>query len=130
MPPPFAIGEFARRSGFAASTIRYCERIGLLPSPQRLNGKRRYDDGILPTLRLIRLAQRVGLTIEEIQALLHDFPADAPPALRWQTFAPAKLRDVDALLRKIEAQRTLLLHTLECQCQTLEQCAQNPHPLE
>ena len=69
-----AIGEIAQKAGIAASAIRYYEQIGLLPPAKRISGKRRYDLSILQKIRLIQLAKDAGLTIEEIQTLLHDFP--------------------------------------------------------
>jgi MerR family redox-sensitive transcriptional activator SoxR len=118
----WAIGEVAARSGVPASTIRYYEQIGLLPPAGRVNGRRRYDEGIWSKLGVIRLAQRAGLTIAEIQALLHGFPADAPPAARWQAVGPQKLAELDELMKHIQAMRALLEETLECQCATLEEC--------
>lgn len=44
------IGEVARRSGVAATTLRYYEQIGLLPAPTRLGGQRRYDEAVLSRL--------------------------------------------------------------------------------
>lgn len=82
------IGEIARAAGIATSAIRYYERIGLLPPAKRVNTKRRYDESILQKLAVIRLAQRAGLSIAEIQTLLHD---NNPPSERWQTLAVKKL---------------------------------------
>jgi DNA-binding transcriptional MerR regulator len=118
----WAIGEVAARSGAPASTIRYYEQIGLLPSAGRVNGRRRYDEGIWPKLGVIRLAQQAGFRIAEIHTLLHDFPADAPPAARWQAVAPQKLAELDELIKHIQAMRALLAETLACRCATLEEC--------
>lgn len=120
---PWAIGEVVNRSGVPASTIRYYEQIGLLPPSGRINGRRYYDASILSRLRIIRLAQQAGYTIEEIQMLVHDFPADAPPSARWQALAQQKLGELDERLRNIQAMKALLEQTLLCQCATLEECA-------
>jgi MerR family redox-sensitive transcriptional activator SoxR len=101
----FGIGEIARRAGVATSTIRYYERIGLLPKCQQVSGKRRYDTSIFHKLALIRMAQGAGLTIAEIQTLMHGFPADAPPSERWQTLAPRKIQEVDALINQAMAMK-------------------------
>jgi len=119
----FGIGEIARRAGVATSTIRYYERIGLLPPSKRVSGKRRYEPEILRQLRFIRLAQQAGYTIAEIQVLLHDFPTDTPPAERWRTLARTKLVEVDDLMQQIQARKQLLEQTLVCACATLEDCA-------
>ena len=119
----FGIGEIARQAGIATSTIRYYERIGLLPPSKRVNTKRRFDPSILQKLGVIRMAQRAGLTIVEIQTLLHDFPTDTPPSERWQALAVNKIAELDDLLNQIQAMKTLLEQTLQCHCATIEDCA-------
>ncbi len=121
--PNWAIGEIATRSGVPTSTIRYYEQIGLLPPAQRVNDRRRYDEAILQKLSVIRLAQQAGYSIAEIQMLVHDFPADAPPSMRWQALAEQKLQELDERMRNIQAMKSLLEQTLLCQCPTLDACA-------
>ena len=55
--PELTIGEVARRAGVATSSIRYYERIGLLPKPDRSGGQRRYDAEVLGKLGFIGVAQ-------------------------------------------------------------------------
>ena len=117
-----SIGEIAQQSGVPTSTIRYYEEINLLPSAYRVNGRRRYDDDILSKLNVIRLAQQAGFTIAEIQMLLHDFPADAPPSARWQVMARQKLAELDERRQTIEKMKAMLEQTLDCHCATLEDC--------
>jgi DNA-binding transcriptional MerR regulator len=119
----FGIGEIARRAGVATSTIRYYERIGLLPRSQRVSGKRRYDGSILKTLTVIRLTQEAGFSLAEIGALLYDFPADAPPAQRWHTVADQKIEELDAVIRQAQLRKAFLEKTRECRCSTLDECA-------
>jgi MerR family transcriptional regulator, redox-sensitive transcriptional activator SoxR len=116
------IGDIAKKSGVPASTIRYYEEIELLPPAHRVNGRRRYDGAILQKINLIRLAQKAGFTIAEIQTLLHDFPEDAPPSDRWQVMARKKLDELDERLKTIHAMKGILVQTLQCQCNTLEDC--------
>jgi MerR family redox-sensitive transcriptional activator SoxR len=116
------IGEIARRSGIATSTIRYYERIGLLPPSKRVSGKRRYDASILQKIGLIRLAKQAGLTIEEIQTLLYEFPVDTPPSERWTVLATKKITELDALMAQIQAMKAILEQTLSCECPTLDDC--------
>jgi MerR family transcriptional regulator, redox-sensitive transcriptional activator SoxR len=117
------IGQVAAQAGVATSTIRYYERIGLLPTPPRVSGQRRYAPDIRQQLGVIRLAQHAGFSIAEIQVLLHSFPADAPPSARWQQLAKHKLGELDEQMRRIQAMTALLEQMLLCQCETLEDCA-------
>jgi MerR family transcriptional regulator, redox-sensitive transcriptional activator SoxR len=118
----FGIGEIADRAGIAASAIRYYEQIGLLPSARRVSGKRRYDLSILQKLRMIRLAKQTGLTIEEIQVLLHDFPENTPPSIRWAALAQGKIAELDEKMLQIQQMKSMLEKALECECLTLEDC--------
>lgn len=118
----FGIGEIANRAGIAASTIRYYEQIGLLPLAMRVSGKRRYELEILQKIRLIRLAKQAGLSIEEIQTLLHDFPEDTSPSVRWTTLAQAKIIELDERMAQIQEMKVLLEKTLMCECPTLDDC--------
>src|SRR5918911_5312656 len=68
--PQMRIGQVASRAGIRVSQIRYYEEIGLLPEPDRVSGQRRYDDTILRRLAVIDVAQRAGLTLEEIRDLV------------------------------------------------------------
>lgn len=67
----WTIGEAARRSGCPASTIRYYERVGLLPAPGRgNNGYRYYDADALERLAFVHRARALGFSIEAVADLL------------------------------------------------------------
>ena len=69
--PTLTIGAVAKRVGVAIDTIRYYEREGLLPEPERrASGYRSYDEGAVRQLRFIRRAKDLGFTLEEIRDLL------------------------------------------------------------
>ena len=83
-----SIGEVARRAGVKPSALRYYEGIGMLPSPERANGRRRYDGEVLrevlDRLAVVRVAQQAGFTLSEIRTLLDGFCEDTPPSERWR----------------------------------------------
>jgi MerR family copper efflux transcriptional regulator len=69
--PSLTIGTVAKRVGVAIDTIRYYEREGLLPEPERrASGYRTYGEGAIAQLRFIRRAKDMGFTLEEIRELL------------------------------------------------------------
>jgi MerR family redox-sensitive transcriptional activator SoxR len=117
------IGEVARCAGIRASAIRYYEEAGLLPEPERIGGKRRYDEGVLRRLDLIRGAKRAGFTLGEIRSLLYGFPAGTGAAERWRTLATEKLGEVDEAIAQLRTARDLLWEALRCQCGSLGECA-------
>ena len=116
------IGEVAHKASIRPSAIRYYERIGLLPTPQRTSGRRHYEASILQKLGVIQMAQQAGFTMAEIQTLLHDFPAGTPPSVRWQALANEKLIEIDALIQRAYTMRTFLEQALRCQCPNLDEC--------
>lgn len=118
-----AIGEVARRVGIRTSALRYYERIGLLPAPKRVSGRRRYDERTVQMLKVIQLAQGAGFTVAEIQTLLHGFTPDTPPAARWQPLARKKLEELDALIVRAQQMKQVLATGLNCGCLRLEDCA-------
>ena len=117
------IGEIARQAGIRPSALRYYESIGLMPRPNRVNGRRRYDQGTVQLLRVVQLAQQAGFTVAEIQTLLHGFAPDTPPAARWQPLARQKLRELDTVIAHAQQMKRVLETGLNCGCLRLEDCA-------
>jgi DNA-binding transcriptional MerR regulator len=67
----FSIGEISKRSGVNIGTIRFYERIKILPAPPRTaSGRRAYDGGDLRILAFIRRARELGFSLDEIRVLL------------------------------------------------------------
>lgn len=119
-----SIGEVARRSGVAATAIRYYESLGLLPRPPRAGGKRRYDESVLDWLALIALAREAGFTMREVKQLVTGFAPGTPPAARWHALAARKLAEVDAIVARAERMRAVLTQALACGCLRIEDCGQ------
>jgi MerR family redox-sensitive transcriptional activator SoxR len=117
-----AIGEVARRSGRATSSIRYYEQIGLIAAPLRVSGRRRYGSEILRTLAVIETAQRAGLTLDEIRLLLQAPTNDAATTERLREVAERKLPELAALIERAELVRRWLEDAALCTCPTLDDC--------
>jgi MerR family redox-sensitive transcriptional activator SoxR len=116
------ISEVAKRAGIRASAIRYYESIQLLPSPQRSAGRRRYNPDVLRRISFIQVAQAAGLTIAEIKTLINELDGDKPLSERWQALARQKLAEMDALMRKVQGMKMILVNGLHCRCTNLEEC--------
>jgi len=117
-----SIGEVARRAGLQSSAIRYYESVGVLPKPERLNGRRRYDTSVLQRLAAIQVAQQAGFTIAEIRVLFYGFVEGTPLSTRWQALAHKKLAEVDALISRAQGMKHLLEEGLRCGCLSLDDC--------
>jgi MerR family transcriptional regulator, redox-sensitive transcriptional activator SoxR len=115
------IGEVAERAGVRTSLIRYYERIGLLPAAERVSGQRRYDASVLRRLAVIDVAQRAGLSLEEITELVR--AGSKPLSIHLRDIAERKLPEIDALIDRAQRVRAWLQTATACGCQTIDECA-------
>jgi len=116
------IGELAAETGIPASTIRYWERIGVLPRPARTSGQRRYSPESVDRLAVLRLAQACGFRLGEMRHLLHGFDPGVPAARRWQEVAHRKRQELDEQIARLKTMRRLVDRVLQCQCAELREC--------
>jgi MerR family redox-sensitive transcriptional activator SoxR len=121
--PELTIGEVARRAGVATSSIRYYERIELLPKPERVGGQRRYDTDVLGKLGFIGVAQSAGFKLSEIKELIDGVDSSAGMAEQMRALSARKLDEVEALLERTRAMKGWLEVAKECGCATPEECA-------
>ncbi|HEX4584281.1 MAG TPA: MerR family transcriptional regulator [Burkholderiaceae bacterium] len=116
------IGELARKSGFASSTIRYYERVGVLRAAARQNGQRHFAAEVEHHLSVIAFARRAGFTLTEIRDLFHGFEASAPASHRWRKLGRKKIRDIDQLVARLQRMQKMLKGSARCRCVKLEDC--------
>jgi DNA-binding transcriptional MerR regulator len=115
------IGKLAAAGGVNASAVRYYERRGLMPEPERVSGQRRYGPDAVARLRTIRAAQQAGLSLDEIAQLLVGAD-DGESAQALRRLAERKLPDVDALIERAETMKRWLELAAECRCGSLDVC--------
>ena len=125
-PAELTIGEVARRAGVATSLIRYYERIGVLPPPERVSGQRRYDTAVLGRLGFIGVAQSAGFKLREIKQLVAGMDAHDGMAEQMRSLSSQKLDDVEALLERTRAMKGWLEVATQCGCATPEECSLFP----
>jgi MerR family redox-sensitive transcriptional activator SoxR len=118
------IGGASARSGVPASTLRYWERTGLLTSPPRVGGRRRYDAAAYRQIEMIALAKRVGFSLAETRTILAGFSEGSPPSDVWSRLAATKLPEVERMLVEAGAMKRFLESGLLCECLSLDQCLQ------
>ncbi|SRR5258708_3237660 len=108
-----SIGRLAAASGVSADTIRYYERLKLLPRPARTAaGYRQYSPTIVRRLALIRNAQRFGFSLREIEGFLRVRDLGGRPCEAVRSAAQRMLDAVDAQIRELVARREQIRHTL------------------
>jgi MerR family redox-sensitive transcriptional activator SoxR len=103
------IGDLASRAGVPTSTIRYYDRIGLLPADDRRSGQRRYGDASLRRLIFIGMLQDAGLSLDDIAGVL-----GAGSKAEWKAIGAARLEVLDAEIERLEHARDYLRGALMC----------------
>ena len=116
------IGEVAKAAGVNTSAVRYYERVGVMPEPERYSGQRRYGPGAVDRLHAVHAAQQAGFSLEEITQLLAG-AEDGRAAEQLRLLAERKLPDVEALIERAERMKRWLELARECQCGSLDVCA-------
>ncbi|MDH5832415.1 MerR family DNA-binding protein [Luteimonas kalidii] len=108
-----SVKQYAEAGGVGVETIRFYQRKGLLETPGKAEGIRRYGEADIRRLRFIRMAQRAGFTLEEIRELLAlDSGQDRQ---RARELAEARIARLDAQIAEMERARDYL-RTLARQC--------------
>ena len=123
MQPILTIGEVVKRSGVAASALRFYEERGLIASIRVGTSQRRYHRGTLRRVAFIVFAQRVGLTLEEIGEELGKLPPDRAPTRRdWSRLSSTWSSRIDERIAELERLKGSLTECIGCGCLSLERC--------
>ena len=118
------IGEVAKRSGVATSALRYYEAIGLIDSVRTASNQRRFRRSVIRTVSVIRVAQGLGLALEEIRAALTAVgDAGEPVAADWERMSTVWHAQLEARIAQLEALRDELSECIGCGCLSLTNCA-------
>ncbi|WP_439658862.1 MerR family transcriptional regulator [Lentzea sp. HUAS TT2] len=116
-------GEVAEAAGVNRETLRYYERVGLLARPERSpGGHRLYPRETVTVLRVIKAAQRLGFTLEEVADLLS--AGSRRPGLRER--AEVKLGEVEARIEDLVVVRDTLRAAISAGCDDLVACSHTP----
>ena len=119
------VSEVAEAAGVNKETLRYYERRGLIEQPDRSQGGHRlYDQEAVSTLRVIKAAQRLGFTLEEVAELI-EVGRRRGPAADLQVRAREKLTEVDQRIADLSTIRSSLIAAIDAGCKDLHECAGN-----
>lgn len=123
------VSEVAKRSGIAASALRYYEREGLIGAHRTGGGQRRYERHVLRRLAFIRAARHVGLTLEEIRDALGTLPDSRTPTKSdWARISRSWRTRLDEEIAALTQLRDGLDSCIGCGCLSLQRCAvSNPN---
>ncbi|MBV8810454.1 MAG: redox-sensitive transcriptional activator SoxR [Acidobacteriaceae bacterium] len=117
------ISEVSRRSGVAASALRFYEERGLIKSERAGSGHRRYPRAVLRRIAFIVFAQRMGLTLEEIGSELAKLPENrVPERSDWAKISGNWTKRIDERIAELERLRAGLTRCIGCGCLSLKEC--------
>jgi len=119
-------GQVADAAGVNVETLRYYERRGIIPEPDRsLGGHRLYSEPTVTTLRVIKAAQRLGFTLDEVAELLEAGRHHHGTSGGLQSRTEAKLAEVDQKIADLDVIRASLIAARDAGCDDLIQCAES-----
>jgi MerR family redox-sensitive transcriptional activator SoxR len=117
------VGEVAERSGVAVSALHFYETKGLITSIRSSGNQRRYGREVLRRVAIIKVAQRVGIPLAEIQQALDTLPQGrTPTAADWKMLSQQWKDDLDARIRRLQGLRDHLDGCIGCGCLSIESC--------
>ena len=112
------ISQVAKRTGIAASKLRYYEEKGLISSSGRRGLKRIFDPSIIERLALINLGRTAGFSLDEIAGM---FGADGKPEINRARLV-SKAEEIDEMIRRLQVLSTGLHHAAECKAPSHMEC--------
>jgi MerR family transcriptional regulator, redox-sensitive transcriptional activator SoxR len=123
MEHDLAIGALSERTGVATSALRFYESEGLIHSTRSSGGQRRYTRETLRRVSFIRVAQQVGLSLDEIRAAMASLPDNRTPTEKdWKRLSASWRPRIDAQIRLLERLRDRLDGCIGCGCLSLRFC--------
>lgn len=121
--PLLPIGEITRRSGIAASALRYYESLGLISSSRQGTSRRFFPRSTLRRVAFIIFAQKIGYSLEEIGQQLARLPTGKLPTNKdWQALSRGWKQQVAQRIGELQRLDMDLDHCIGCGCLSLQRC--------
>jgi MerR family redox-sensitive transcriptional activator SoxR len=123
VPGGLAVGEVAKRSGVAVSTLHFYEAEGLISSRRTAGNQRRYPREALRRVAFIRASQGVGIPLRRIKAALDQLPDRRTPTRRdWERLSEDWRSELDDQISRLQRLRDNLSGCIGCGCLSLDLC--------
>lgn len=124
MEDQLTIGEVSRRTGVATSALRFYEEMGLIDSHRTVGNQRRYGRSSIRLISVIKAAQEVGLSLQQVADALSVLSDHRTPTKRdWSKLATRWRSDLDQRIDALVALRDDLTDCIGCGCLSLRSCA-------
>lgn len=123
IPSSLSVGEVARRSAVPVSTLHFYEAKGLISSQRSAGNQRRYARDVLRRVAFIRVAQRVGISLADIEEALASLPQHvAPSRSDWARLSARWRQRLDAQIEQLERLRDTMDDCIGCGCLSIDRC--------
>jgi MerR family redox-sensitive transcriptional activator SoxR len=119
----WSVGKVAGRCGVKISTLHFYEEKGLISSSRNAGNQRRYQKDVLRRVSVIKAAQKVGISLEEIKTALATLPDNRTPnTTDWEVLALHWREHLDARITRLEKLRDSLSGCIGCGCLSMKKC--------
>lgn len=117
------VGQVAKRCGVKVSTLHFYEEKALIFSSRNAGNQRRYRKDVLRRVSLIKAAQKMGITLEEVRQALEKLPDNRTPNQKdWQKMASAWKDKLNARIAYMEKMRDYMTGCIGCGCLSMSKC--------
>lgn len=121
--PEWTVGAVAKRCGVKVSTLHFYEEKGLIHSWRNAGNQRRYKKDVLRRVAVIKAAQKMGISLAEIQQALSALPEQRTPTARdWEKLSKRWRDQLNARIAYLENLRDLMTGCIGCGCLSMSQC--------
>jgi len=118
-----SVGQIAKRAGIKVSTLHFYEQKGLIESWRNNGNQRRYDRSVLRRIAVIKTAQQLGMSLQEIALAIQHFPKNhAPTDAEWAVMGDIWKSQLDERIRRLQLLRDNLTECIGCGCLSNSKC--------
>lgn len=119
----WSVGKVAKRCGINVSALHFYEQQGLIHSSRNAGNQRRYKSEVLRRISVIKAAQKVGVSLEEIKRAFESLPNNRTPTMEdWQQLSKRWQRMLDGRIAYLQTLRNNLSGCIGCGCLSMTNC--------
>lgn len=119
----WSVGDVARRCGIKVSTLHFYEKQGLISAWRNAGNQRRYNPEVIRRIAVIKAAQKVGVSLEEIKQAFQSLPNSRAPTVEdWQQLSEHWGRKLDGRIAYLQSLRDNLTGCIGCGCLSMKKC--------
>lgn len=119
----WTVGKVAKRCGVRVSTLHFYEQKGLIRSTRNAGNQRRYKSDVVRRVSVVKAAQKMGLSLEDIHEAFSGLPDQRTPTLKdWEKLSKRWQKELDWRIAYLERLRDSLTECIGCGCLSMKTC--------